>query len=87
MMKKIIEELKKQEMSVGKEIGGFEHFEIKTTVGKEEKPYKLTVNGRDATHVRIGGLEAKGTEEKILGHPISKKAPHSMLGKKLEREL
>ena len=66
MMKKVIEELKKQEMSVG----------------KEEKPYKLT-----ATHVRIGGLEAKGTEEKILGHPISKKAPHSMLGKKLEREL
>ena len=86
-MKKIIEELKKQEMSVGKEVSSFEHFEIASTVGKASKLPKVGATGRDATHVRIGGLEAKGTEEKILGHPISKKAPHSMLGKKLEREL
>ena len=87
MMKKVIEELKKQEMSVGKEIGSFENFEITSTVGKTSRLPKVGATGRDATHVRIGGFEAKGTEEKILGHPISKKAPHSMLGKKLERDL
>ena len=87
MMKKIIEELKKQEMSVGKEVGKFENFEIATTAGKAVKIPRVGVDGRDAHHLRVNGLGvAKPTDEKILGHTISKKAPHTMLGKKLEKE-
>jgi hypothetical protein len=83
-MKEVVESLKDQQRKVEKEIDEQKLFSIKTEIGKGKS---ISIpKCCDKTSLKITSVSPT-TEEKILGHIVSKKSPHTMMGNKLNKNL
>ena len=85
MIKEVIKSLTEQKKKVEKEIDEHRAFSIKTGLGNE-KLIGIPNGKHDTKYVGIGGIVEKESETHILGHPISKKSPHTMMGKKIIKQ-